>query len=315
MSATRSSTHDPSARGPDPGCRRTQHSRGFLVALLASVVAFALPVSPAFGEGSVDINTGPDDTFRHALFMGSVANFPDSDQYTILYVYAEAGETIQMGNSVMGSPGTNIHVYAPGTNLERLTFPTDPPFANDVFDCNTGDPGSGAIPTGAAGRAQEQAGPLPNPGGYDPCEFTPSTTGIYPVMMVPRNAATNQPAQGTVALPTQADGAQIAIWDVTVRNAAGAVQSGRLFADQFVLYHEGASDAGGVRVFPYTRTGYEYQVDLFDHVGVGWTLRADDQGIVNRANGNRLFASFDCRLNTTDPVNNCTDTRAGFAGR
>jgi hypothetical protein len=67
MSAARRSTHDFSARGPDPGARRARHTRGLLVAVLAGLAAIVLPTAPAFGEGSVDFNLGPGTADRHGM--------------------------------------------------------------------------------------------------------------------------------------------------------------------------------------------------------------------------------------------------------
>jgi uncharacterized repeat protein (TIGR01451 family) len=325
MSAAPSSKYDPSARGPDPGARRPRHLRRSLTGLFVTVCAFALPASTAFGEGSRELITGPDDNDRQALVTSSLTGSP-ANRYTVLYVYAQAGETVQLGSSAMGVPGGgNILVYPPGTPaLEGRPFPTDPVFGTAAWNCDVDDPGTGVIATGAAGRAQELAGPEASPDGnpdtWVPCEYVAPADGMYPVIMMAPNHAANAGATGSVGTPLQPGGFQIAIWDITVRDAspAEAVQPGRLFSDQYYLYTGGGvpgllAPPGGVRVFPYTRTGYEYQVDMFEHNGGGWSLLADDQGIVNTATGERLLSSFDCRLNPADPPNFCTDLRAGFA--
>src|SRR5687767_14125403 len=127
MFAARSSSYDRSVRGPDPGARRPRWLGGMLAALLAGVCAFALPIAPAFGEGSVNINTGPGGSARHDLVTSSLTTSP-ANRYTVLYVYAQPDETVQLASSAMGVPGGgNILVYPAGTTgLEGRPFPTDP---------------------------------------------------------------------------------------------------------------------------------------------------------------------------------------------
>jgi uncharacterized repeat protein (TIGR01451 family) len=297
MLAARSFTYDQAPRGPDSRARRARRPRGFLVALLAALAAFALPTASAFGEGSVDINGGPGDRVRQNLIMATQsANFAVSQAYTVLYVYAQAGETIQLGSSATAL-ASNILVYSPGTDLEGSVFPTDPAFGTDIFDCDTDAPGTGVIAT----RAQELAGPQPNAGGYVPCEFDVTTTGIYPVIMMPPDSIVNPGNAGTVDAPVQGAGFHIAMWDATVRDAADVVHPGRVFANQINLA-TGSANASAVDVFPYTRTGYEYEVDFFDQGGVNWVVRSDDMGIVDAQTGERTFASFAC--GNDQPTNN-----------
>jgi uncharacterized repeat protein (TIGR01451 family) len=293
MFAARSSTYDPSARGPDERVRRPHRMRGLLATLLLGLCAFALPASTAFGEGSVDINTGPGTAVRQALQQVGV-------NLTVLYVYAQAGETVSLGNSAMGIAGAgNVLVYNPGTELEGKTFPSDPVFGADIFNCDTDAPGTGVI----ADRDQEVAGPLPNAGGYNPCVFTATTSGIYPVIMAPQNpdpAGNN--GGGTVDVPVQGNGYNIAMWDVTVRDA-GVAQLGRVFSYLYGLRTSGAG-SGGVEVFPYTRTGYEYQVNFTEQGGANWGLYSDDLGLLNAATGESIFASFACQVEVP-PQNAC----------
>jgi len=199
-------------------------------------------------------------------------------------VYVQAGETVDLGSSALqaagGSSGT-IRVYPIGTDPNSATAPAP------LLDCAADQSGRGVI----ASRTEEQDGPAPNPGGYTPCTFTPTTTGIYPVVFRGYNATNGAP--GTIAAPTtgSAQGAVISMWDVTVRNAAGAIQPGRMFASSYSL-RTGTSNSADVQTYVYTNTGYEYQVTLFDQAGLNWLLDADDLGVVNSSNGQRLFASF-----------------------
>ena len=307
MPAPRTSPHDPSARGPDPRARRARRPRPILVAWLAGLAALALPAAPAFGEGSVDVNTGPDTAIRQSLGMNNRPADVFGQAYTVLNVYAQAGETIQLGSSAMGVGAGNILVYAPGTALEGLTFPTDPPFGTDIFDCATDAPaGAGVIAT----RAEEVAGPQPNAGGYVPCEFDVTTTGIYPVIIGSPDPSQPSGHGGTVAAPNQQANHGVAMWDVTVRDAGDVVHPGRLFSYDFG-FGTSSVNTSGAEVFPYTKTGYEYRVSFVDQGGVNWHLRSDDMGVVDAATGERLFASFACGDGSNTAQ--CQFFDAGFA--
>jgi uncharacterized repeat protein (TIGR01451 family) len=276
---------------------------------VAALGAWALPAAPARAEGSVDFNTGADTRFRNGLSMQSGA----AGRYTVLRVYARAGETIQMASNAMQhvSVQDNILVYPRGTDFVSSTdpslpaqLPSDPVFATDVFDCNTDDAGTGRI----ASRAEELAGPAPNPGGYTPCEYTvpPGGDGIYPIIMIPTNPGFPGVGGGTVGAPSVGGShAQLALWDVTVRDAGGAVQPGRLFSHRLALAEASASatTTGPQPVsYLYTPAGYQYRVSFFNHHGQVWEMAVNDRGVVDAATGERKFASFQWGLDDSSNV-------------
>jgi uncharacterized repeat protein (TIGR01451 family) len=257
--------------------------------VLSALSAFALPTPAAFGEGSVDVNAGPGTRTRQGLST-------QATMYTVLRVYARAGETIQMGSSAMLNGAANILVFPPGTSFSSATnpavpatYPTDPVFNTDVLDCATAQAGTGRIAT----RAAELAGPLPNAGGYLPCQYVAPADGIYAVFMAPANLTANGDP-GTVNAPNVAvsQGFTVSIWDVTVR-AAGVVQQGRAFTNQ-AHFRTGATtgSSSNVSAFVYTCTGFLYKVDFFDHAGINWIMAADSQGVIDTATGNLTLASF-----------------------
>lgn len=263
---------------------------GLLVALAAALVS-AASAGPAFGEGSVDFNTGTDATRRNTLSM-------QGGRYTVLRVYARAGETIQMASSAMQTAGgsDDILVYAPGTSFASstdpsvpATLPTDPVFSTDIFDCNVDDAGTGRINI----RAEELAGPAPNPGGFTPCELTAPADGIYPIIMLPTDPGGTISA-GTVGSPGSGGASGLSMWDVTVRDTGNVVQPGRLFSYRLALL--GGTPAPVLQPNPVsyllTPTGYQYRVGFSAHVGVGWELAANDRGVIDAVTGARTFASF-----------------------
>jgi uncharacterized repeat protein (TIGR01451 family) len=236
-----------------------------MVAAAAAVAASALTLSaaPAFGEGSREFNSGPPTGQRHAL-----------DGRTVMSVYARAGERIQLGHTLMGSGAANIRVWAPGVDSATGT---------PVLNCAASQPGRGTI----ASRAQELAGPLPAAGGYTPCEMVATTDGVYSVVMI-GSSNFNDPG-GTVANPYLGANANLSMWDVTVRDAGNVVRPGRLFSNEWLFRTGGAGDTNS---YVYTRTGYEYQVNFFDHSGINWIMTADDTGLLDRRTGERLYSSF-----------------------
>jgi uncharacterized repeat protein (TIGR01451 family) len=215
-----------------------------------------------------------------------------------------------MGNSAMGRiitfpppthPGDgDIRVYPPNTSFASSTDPSrpaklasDPVLSTAIFDCNVDDPGTGQMST----RAEELAGPLPSPGGYTPCEYAVPADGIYSIIMTPVRIGGAGGGGGLVGTPiiTQNQGGTLSLWDVTVRDGAGQVHSGRLFSHRFSVSETDQPTGPGpsnALVYLYTRAGYQYRVGLFDHRGLDWELVANDRGVVDATSGERLFSSF-----------------------
>jgi hypothetical protein len=272
---------------------RSGHVRRVAIVGLVVAALGAVWTAPAFGEGSVDFNTGADTRQRNIMVMRA-------GSYTVLRVYARAGETIQMASSAMQTAGgvDDILVYAPGTSFASsadpsvpATLPSDPVFGTDIFDCNVGDAGTGRINS----RTQELAGPAPNPGGYTPCEFTAPADGIYPIIMLPPDPASPALSFGTVGTPGTGGPAGLSMWDVTVRDTGNVVQPGRLFSYRLALL-------GGVIAQPLlapdpagyflTPTGYQYRFSFFLHQASSWELTANARGVIDATTGARTFASF-----------------------
>jgi uncharacterized repeat protein (TIGR01451 family) len=273
---------------------------------MATLCALALPTASAFAEGSVDINTGPDSSNRQGLSLGiGTGTDAASVGNTALFVYARAGETIQLASSAMGVGTGNAVLYPPPG---AITTP--------VWNCVADDPGTGLVPSGAAGRQQELAGPEPTAGDADPntykaCEYVVPAggDGIYRVVFTGTDTVTNN-GPGTVANPIQGTGANVAIWDITVRDSADVVQPGRAYSYRYTL-RTGADGSSGAEVFVQTKTGYEYKVNFENQGGANWTLNSDDVGVVDAATGKPLYASFAC--GPDDGTNlGCTHNEATF---
>lgn len=266
--------------GPPPAANRARPTRGLVAALLVVLAVLVVATDRAAAEGSVDINQGPGGNTRHALMVGvNETAAPRSP----INVYARAGETIQMASSLVPVGGA-IRVFAPGVN---------PASAPPLVPCTTDQPGTGQITS----RAAELAGPLPSPNAdaYAPCEFVAPTSGLYTVVFSGTGDVGGDP--GTVDAPRtnvgQGNGASM--WDVTVRDIDGNVQPGRAFAyglDFRTSMTQG--QASDFRAYLYTKTGYSYRFDFFEHAGLNWRLAPDDVGILDAATDERLFASYAC---------------------
>jgi uncharacterized repeat protein (TIGR01451 family) len=265
---------------------RLGRMRGLCVALLAGLCAFALPVAPAFGEGSVDTNTGPGTAYRNNLTGLTAA-------HNVLKVYARAGETIQMASSAQNIGGGTILLYPPGSNVPADSLP-----GGSIENC-AGQGGAGYMGTT---RAAELAGPAP-PGGdldpntYTPCEFTATVDGIYEVVMLGPDPTSPSGGGGTVNSPiflndpTRQEG-YVAMWDITVRDAAAAKQPGRVFTNAFNLKSVFSPNvASDWQSYVYTSTGYEYRTSLSNPAGLNWVLRSDSSGALDDVTGDPIFAS------------------------
>jgi uncharacterized repeat protein (TIGR01451 family) len=249
------------------------------VGLVLIVGAFALVGLPSVrGEGSANLvaNGG-----KRALTEWRTSLYGDLlPRRTLFKVYAKAGEEIALGSSGVGVGLGGIAVWTPGHITAPLTVALPAP----DFLCSS-EPGTGQLTT----RAQEQAGPLPASGGYTPCIFTPTTTGVYDVAFYgPAGAQSDADGSaGTIDAPvidaTQASG--VSVWDITVRAAANpsAPISGRVFTDYLAQITGGNGEAYRVQstLWAVTHDGFQYQIDLRGLDPNGFILYGNTVGFLN----------------------------------
>ncbi|MGB9632739.1 MAG: hypothetical protein ACPL8I_05395 [Chloroflexaceae bacterium] len=265
--------------------------RGGLFVGLILVVLPVLTASLVSGEGSRTLYPAPiPGRFRaHLEWTARTYGGGDSPvvlaRRTLLRLYARQGEQILLGSSGIdvsaidsGEPNLgDILVYNPGTVtgpigqevLPALAGAADPPqfgaFANG-FSCNAqrdAVPGGGRIND----RAEELAGPLPNPGGYTPCVYVAPVTGIYFVAFIGPsgpNSITTPVVSGGLDNPTISDFGplqytSVTAWDVTVRDA-GTERPGRLFAYYFTAITGGNGRPIAATAYVVTDTGFIYRV-------------------------------------------------------
>ncbi|MCS6882582.1 MAG: hypothetical protein RMK84_15035 [Oscillochloridaceae bacterium] len=263
---------------------------GLFVGLILVLVP-VLIASIARGEGSRTLYPEPvPGRFRaHLEWTARTYGGGDSPvilaRRTLLRLYARQGEQILLGSSainVSGEPNLgDILVYNPGIvtgligqeALPALAGPAVPPqpgaFTNG-FSCNAyraatgGGPNVGRIEN----RAQELAGPLPNPGGYTPCVYNAPVTGIYFVAFIGPSgpSSTEVPVvSGGLDNPTADDfgplqRTSVTAWDVTVRDAGGVERPGRLFAYYFAAITGGNGRPIAATAYVVTDSGFIYRV-------------------------------------------------------
>lgn len=264
----------------NPRLKRWQIQR-WLIASLAFLIGLGWSKA-VHAEGSVDLtdaNNGgfrPFLEYRSDLFIGG-----QIPRQSIIKVYAQPGETINLGSSAMafgiGGGNGDIRFTAP----DGVTTNT----------CSAVAPNTGFIQN----RAAEVAG---SGTGYTPCTVTVGANqrGIWRIEFISPNVGST--ANPNLLTPVNNDWVQptgvgyVAAWDVTVRNPGGAALDGRAYANYLAL-NLGGNTAGPVlesQTFIQTDIGYLYEVDLNGIDPFGFIFFANNKGFRD-ADGNPLYQS------------------------
>ncbi len=274
----------------------------------ALVLAFAtVGLTPAFATGSASLyptnaactGTG---SCRAALEFRTGTYGPSGSliqRRTILSVFAQAGETIDLGSSAVGIGSGDAVLFNPGviTDDQATPLPTLVAGTNG-FSCIAQRTASGIAGQGQiTSRALELAGPQAvtgggNPGGYVPCHVTATTTGIYKVIFYgPAGAASNADPTGynadinlgTAAYFGTGQNSETSAWDVTVRASDTSTTDipGRLFT--YALSAITANNGRPVNssVYVTTSDGYRYRVDTNGLDPNGFLMYANERGFVD----------------------------------
>lgn len=221
------------------------------------LIGLALAGSGAHAEGSFDFAPSGTTNNRAFLEVGPTAYTTSGIQRkTTLYAYANSGESLLLGSSVMAVGNGDIRITAPD---------------NTAQTCLGNRLGTGLI----SKRVNEVAGPLiaglTVTNGYTPCIYRAATSGIYQIeFLAPTLGGGNPPLTGAnLDWPTPAaTDPWIAAWDVTVLSGT-AKKPGRVFTKYFAMNVGGNNAANtGINVYPLTRDGYRYSFTLnFDPFG------------------------------------------------
>jgi uncharacterized repeat protein (TIGR01451 family) len=226
--------------------------QGLLVLFLAICGYLA---QPAHAEGSKELTSQGGN--RAFLLYHSAANSRPTigsiPLRTTIKVYVNAGETINLGSSANGI----------GSGVINYRTPT-----GSAGSC----PAPGAGNTGKIlNLSQEQAGPLPNVGGYTPCiitsvQTTAAGSGVWEIDFVSPspNVDNNPTGLAANAAWTQANSVGwVAAWDVTVRNSTntGLPFLGRVYANSLALRMPPAGASFSPNLYVQTQEGYRYLIN------------------------------------------------------
>ncbi|MGF1503748.1 MAG: hypothetical protein ACFB51_01225, partial [Anaerolineae bacterium] len=247
------------------------------VAVLVVVALLAVTVTTtALAEGSRNLTDAGGDRAFTEWASGTTGGI---DRQTVVKVFVNSGEEIRFGSSVAAS------INDPADILWRAPDGT-------TGTCNVQASGSGLIDT----LAKEDAGPLPNTGGYDPCILLPGQTGIYEFEFYAPATSGNPPLTG-VNDPFPTDGTQgstVAAWDVTVLATpgdAGTEVTGRVFANNLSLNMGANGAALNPTLYVLTEDGYLYIVDLNSIDPFGFIFFSNNTGFKDADTGESVYRS------------------------
>ncbi len=278
--------------------------------LLVALVALGLPGVVA-AEGSKDLTqsgTGARPFLEYIIApqAGTSGNneyqIAGIQRQTIIYAYAEAGETINLASSVMagGFVGTNARIVAvPPNGGAAITFlPNATP--SSTGGCNI------------AARVNEVAGPAglttSTGNSYTACQVTAAQTtaagnGVWEIHFVAPTADRSNTPPFNQLLPTltnanldwtQATNATyVAAWDVTVANGTTPVE-GRVYTKSLAVTTGANGSAAGVNDSLYVQAydGALYEVDLNGIDGFTSVFFANTRGTIKTATQDSLYRSI-----------------------
>lgn len=245
-------------------------SLGFFLCILGN------SIQPSWAEGSKELvsdgGNRPYLEWSDLISAGIVRK-------TTLKVYVEAGETVNLGSSVPAS----------FSNPQDIVYRS--PFGSQNSFCNVLATGSGFINT----VAKETAGPLPNAGGYTPCSFVATETGIYEVEFRSSDTSgTNNPPPIAATAPFATDGTQlsgVAAWDITVRDSNGVTKKGRVFT-KYIAMNMGANSLSlNSKLYIQTKDGYRYETDMNGVDPYGFIFFANSRGYLDTTNNSTVYHS------------------------
>jgi uncharacterized repeat protein (TIGR01451 family) len=277
---------------------------------MIALALLALAPRPALAAGSSDLwpngaaGNRANTEWRTISYGGGLLM-----RRTLIKAFMNTGEVLMVGSSAIGQGTSDILVYNPGQVTGPIGGETVPPPASASFSCNTqrlalgAPPNQGMIRT----RAQELAGPdtIPTggiPGAYVPCHYQAPVAGIYDVVFDGPSGFGNPPpdADGTIgadvalALPqdiSAAQGTSVAAWDATVRAnlAATGNITGRVFSYYLALFTGGNGLPVFPTIYPVTRDGYRYRVDLRGMDPNGWLVYGNQLGFLDSDGATPLY--------------------------
>jgi fimbrial isopeptide formation D2 family protein/uncharacterized repeat protein (TIGR01451 family) len=259
------------------------YTKKLITSLAFMICVWGQSLQPVSAEGSRDLveNFGYR-PYTEWLPGVTIAGIP---RKTLLKVYVQAGETINLGSSVHTSfgGGTQDIVYR------------DP--SGTTGSCDVESTGFGFIDT----FAKESNGPFPLADGYTPCTITAPAAGVYEVEFHgPSETSTANPPVRLFGAAFPTDGTQeatVAAWDITV-TSGGVEQPGRVFTNYLSLNMGGNSTIAlpqlGLNsiLFVQTIDGYRYQV-ILDRLDPGnFIFFGNNRGFIDNFDNSNLYRSI-----------------------
>ena len=203
------------------------------------------------------------------------------DRLNTFYVYARAGEKINLGSSAIGiNQGDILFVRPDGVESS----------------CLTQGVGSDQVPAGKINSLSEElSGPLAK-GGYIPCELEvqQSTEGIWAITFLGPDPQSWKASEAiSVSQPwVQAhDVYTVVAWDITVFDSGEAVKPGRVFVEHLPLTLSDDQAALFASLYALTQDGYVYKIGFNGLQAHTLTLFANRDGFIHADDRHPLYKS------------------------
>ncbi|MCW2277547.1 Ig-like domain-containing protein [Heliophilum fasciatum] len=252
--------------------QRNRFIQVFVASLFIFLTAIAGATNYAYAEGSKELNQyGGNRPFIEWTSQKLAGT--EITRQTTFNVYAKAGETIYLGSSVSDSSDSKDIV---------VTSPTNTTHVFDVINNGTGFIGT---------LAQEQNGPLPNPGGYNPHKIEVTETGWWKVEFHAKGTGSPPKTEHNAFPDLASQGSGIAAWDITVRDSAGTTKPGRTFAWYIAINMGKAGSKLNSKVYVLTKDGYQYLTDLNGIDPQVFIFYSNNRGYIDKTNGATLYHS------------------------
>jgi uncharacterized repeat protein (TIGR01451 family) len=263
------------------------------LAAIAVIASLGLGIQTAQAEGSREMVVGSPD--RPYTEWANLATAGITRQ-TLLKVYVEQNETVNLGSSVRISANGNSDIVYRGPGGFSGSCDVDSPAGFGLIDTVAKENNG---PKGVNG-----SGNPANPNGYTPCIFNAPTTGIYEVeFRAPQTGGNPTPKSATdsTALVDTAQASGVAAWDITVRNSTnlvGTERKGRVYTSYVALNMGNNGRSLGSSFFVQTKDGYRYRADMTNADPYGFIFFANSRGFIDRTNNSTLYRSAIATENT-----------------